>query len=129
MLHRATGGLHIVGMANDRVTTLMRQIAGMKGLNRVVQFLQILAALAGSEDCEPSANASFVADACLFDQERITHGCQTLNSKVEESLRLSEAARIVKLREDAFSRFFRTHPAKTFPEFVNELIIGRACSQ
>jgi transcriptional regulator GlxA family with amidase domain len=128
MLHRATGGLHIVGMTNDRVTALMRQIAGMKGLDRVVQFLQILAALAGSEDCEPIASASFVADACLFDQERMDRVFQFLNSKVEEPLRLSEAARIVKLREDAFSRFFRTHTSKTFPEFVNELRIGRACS-
>ena len=53
---------------------------------------------------------------------------QFLNSKVEEPLRLSEAARIVNLSEGAFSRFFRLHTGKTFPEFVNELRIGRACT-
>ena len=53
---------------------------------------------------------------------------QFLNSKVGESLRLSEAALIVNLSEGAFSRFFRLHTSKTFPEFVNELHIGRACS-
>jgi AraC-like DNA-binding protein len=41
---------------------------------------------------------------------------------------LAEAARIVHLSEGAFSRFFRLHTSKTFPEFVNELHIGRACS-
>ena len=127
MLHRATGGLHIVGMTNDRVTALMRQIAGMKGLDRVVQFLQILAALAGSEDCEPIASASFVADARLFDQERMHRVFQFLNSKGKEPVRLSEAARILSLSEGAFSRFFRMHTGKTFPQFVNELRIGQAC--
>jgi AraC-like DNA-binding protein len=42
-------------------------------------------------------------------------------------LRLSEAAQLVHLSEGAFSRFFKTHTGKTFPCFVNELRIGRAC--
>ena len=29
--------------------------------------------------------------------------------------------------EGAFSRFFREHSGRTFPEFVNQLRIGRAC--
>jgi len=32
------------------------------------------------------------------------------------------------LSEGAFSRFFRGHTGKTFPQFLNELRIGRACS-
>ena len=31
------------------------------------------------------------------------------------------------MSEGAFSRFFRTHIGKTFPAFVNDLRIGRAC--
>jgi AraC-like DNA-binding protein len=33
----------------------------------------------------------------------------------------------VHLSEGAFSRFFRAHAGKTFPEFINELRVGRAC--
>ena len=40
----------------------------------------------------------------------------------------SQAAGIVHLSEGAFSRFFREHTGKTFPQFVNELRIGKACS-
>src|ERR1035437_9797110 len=100
----------------------------MKGMDRVLQFLQILAALAGSEDCEPIASPGFAANASLFDQERMDRVFQFLNGKVGEPVRLSEAARIVNLSEGAFSRFFRMHTGKTFPEFVNELRIGRACT-
>ncbi len=53
---------------------------------------------------------------------------QFLNSQLGADVRLSEAARIVHLSEGAFSRFFRAHTGKTFPQFVNELRIGRACT-
>jgi AraC-like DNA-binding protein len=128
LLHQATRGLHIVGKTHDKVTGLMKQLAGLKGMDRVVQFLQILAALAGSEDCEPIASSGFAGDNSLFDQERMDRVFQFLNSRVGEPVRLSEAARIINLSEGAFSRFFRMHTGKTFPEFVNELRIGRACS-
>jgi AraC-like DNA-binding protein len=127
LLRRAARGLHIVGKTKSKVTVAMKQMAGMKGMDRVVQFLQILAMLAGSEDCEPIASASFVADARLFDQERMDRVFQFLNSKGKEPVRLSEAARILSLSEGAFSRFFRMHAGKTFPQFVNELRIGQAC--
>ena len=128
LLHRATRGLHIVGKTRDKVAALMKPMAGLKGMDRVLQFLQILVTLAGSEDCEPIASPGFAADNSLFDQERMDRVFQFLSSKVGEPVRLSEAARIVNLSEGAFSRFFRLHTGKTFPEFVNELRIGRACS-
>ena len=128
LLHRAGRGLHIVGKTHGKVTAIMKHMAGLKGMDRVLQFLHILAALADSEDCEPIASAGFAVDTSLYDQERMDRVFQFLNSKVGEPVRLSEAARIVNLSEGAFSRFFRLHTGKTFPEFVNELRIGRACT-
>jgi AraC-like DNA-binding protein len=128
LLHRARRGLHIVGKTHGKVAALMKHMADLKGMDRVLQFLQILAALAGSEDCEPIASPGFAADTSLYDQERMDRVFQFLNRKVGEPMRLSEAARIVNLSEGAFSRFFRLHTGKTFPEFVNELRIGRACT-
>jgi AraC-like DNA-binding protein len=128
LLHRARRGLHIVGKTHGKVAALMKHMADLKGMDRVLQFLQILAALAGSEDCEPIASPGFAADTSLYDQERMDRVFQFLNRKVGEPMRLSEAAQIVNLSEGAFSRFFRLHTGKTFPEFVNELRIGRACT-
>jgi AraC-like DNA-binding protein len=128
LLHRAGRGLHVVGKTHDKTTELMKHMAGLQGMDRVLQLLQILVRLAGSEDCEPIASPGFGANASPFDQERMDRVFQFLNSKIGEPLRLSEAARIINLSEGAFSRFFRMHTGKTFPEFVNELRIGRACS-
>jgi AraC-like DNA-binding protein len=128
LLHRAGRGLHIVGKTHGKVTALMNQMADLRGMERVLLFLQILVALAGSEDCEPIASSGFAAETSLYDQERMDRVFQFLNGHLAQTVRLAEAARIVHLSEGAFSRFFRTHTGKTFPEFVNELRIGRACS-
>jgi AraC-like DNA-binding protein len=117
-----------VGKTHGQVTALMNRMADLRGMERVLQFVQILVVLAGSEDCEPIASPGFAADASLFDQERMDRVFQFLNGKVGDPVRLSEAARIINMSEGAFSRFFRMHTGKTFPEFVNELRIGRACS-
>jgi AraC-like DNA-binding protein len=128
LLHQAKRGLHIVGKTHATVTALMNHMADLGGMERVLQFLQILVVLAGSEECEPIASPGFAADTSLYDQERMDRVFQFLNSQFREAVRLAEAARIVHLSEGAFSRFFRAHTGKTFPEFVNELRIGRACN-
>ena len=127
LLQSAARGLHIVGGTRDKVSELMRKMTGSKGMERLLDFLRILALLAASTDCEPIASPSFQADAHLFDQERMDRVYQFLTSGMSGDLRLAEAARLVHLSEGAFSRFFRAHTGKTFPRFVNELRIGRAC--
>jgi AraC-like DNA-binding protein len=128
LLHHAVQGLHIVGKTRGKVAALMRQMADVKGMERVLLFLQILVALANSEECEPIASPGFGADSTLYDQERMDRVFQFLNSQAGRAVRLVEAARVIHLSEGAFSRFFRLHTGKTFPEFMNELRIGRACA-
>lgn len=128
LLHQSKRGLHIVGRTHAKVAALMNHMDDLKGMDRVLQFLQILVTLAASNDCEPIASPGFVADTSLYDEERMDRVFQFLNSQLGQAVRLAEAARIVHLSDGAFSRFFRLHTGKTFPEFVNELRIGRACS-
>lgn len=128
LMLRASRGLHIVGKTHGKVAALMGHMTAVKGMARVALFLQILVVLASSEDSEPIASLGFAANINLYDQERMDRVFQFLNSQLERDLRLSEAARIVHLSEGAFSRFFRVHTGKTFPQFVNELRVGRACA-
>jgi AraC-like DNA-binding protein len=127
LLHQAKRGLHIVGKTRVKVSTMMKDMANMEGMERIVKFLQILTVLAASNDCKPIASVGFVSDASLFDQERMDRVFQFLNAKFSEPVRVSDVARTLNLSEGAFSRFFRIHTGKTFPEFINELRIGRAC--
>jgi AraC-like DNA-binding protein len=127
LLESAARGLHVTGPTRDAVSALMLQMAASTGLRRVIQFLELLGLLANSPDCHPIASATFAVESSLFDQERMNQVFQFLNSHLGQAIRLSEAARMVGLSEGAFSRFFRLHTGKTFPEFLNELRISRAC--
>jgi AraC-like DNA-binding protein/quercetin dioxygenase-like cupin family protein len=128
LLHAAKRGLHIVGRTRVKVAALMNRMAEVNGVDRVMHFLQILTTLTDPKDCEPIASSVFAADSSLFDQERMDRVFQFLNGRMGQPIRRAEAARVVNLSEGAFSRFFRLHTGKTFPEFVNELRVGRACS-
>ena len=126
-LRNAERGLQIMGPTCKRIRLLMKKMDRSKGLDRIVQFLQVLNCLADSKDCHPIASPDFVANRQLYDQERMDRVFQFLTSHLERDIRLREAAKLANLSDSAFSRFFRGHTGKTFPQFVNELRIGRAC--
>jgi AraC-like DNA-binding protein len=128
LLGRAQRGLHIVGKTRARVSVLMNKMTEFTGMERIVQFLQILTTLAASEECEPIASAGFAIKTSVLDQQRMERVFELLMGETDESVRLSDAARVINLSEGAFSRFFRKHTGKTFPGFRNELRVGRACA-
>lgn len=123
----ATRGLHVVGPTRKKVSEVMKKMAESRGVERLAQFLHILGLLAHSKDCHPIASPNFAPDLAVYDQERMDRVFQFLTSRIEQEVHLSEAAQLIHLSEGAFSRFFRAHTGKTFPEFINELRIGRAC--
>jgi AraC-like DNA-binding protein len=127
LLRRAQRGLHITGKTHAKVTVLMNQMADIQGMERIVKFLQILVTLAASEECDPIASSHFAAKT-IFDHERMDRVFQFLVSAADGPVRLSDAAHVINLSEGAFSRFFRIHTGKTFPGFMNELRVGRACT-
>jgi AraC-like DNA-binding protein len=123
----AARGLHVVGQTRKKVGEVMKRMADTKGVERIAQFLHILGLLTASKDCHPIASPNFAPNLELYDQERMDRVFQFLTSRIGQEVHLSEVAQLVHLSEGAFSRFFRAHTGKTFPEFVNELRIGRAC--
>lgn len=127
LFKRATRGLHVGGHTRQVIAGQLSAMRELAGMERIIQALRILDVLAASDECEPLASASFALESHPFDQERMNRVFQFLSSRLGEVIRLSEAARVVGLSEGAFSRFFRAHTGKSFPEFLNELRIGRAC--
>jgi len=127
LLERARLGLRIIGPTRDRVAAIMQEMPNVSGLRRIISFLSILETLAASRDCRPLASRAFAAAGKSFDQERMNRVCEFIRDRLDQPVFLPELAKFVHLSPGAFSRFFRAHTNKTFPEFVNELRVGRAC--
>lgn len=127
LLNRASLGLHVSGRTRDEVALMMEKMLHVNPVERIALFLTVLDTMARSRRCTPIASPGFVPSPVSYDQERINCVYLWINEHLDQPIRLPDAARVVHLSDGAFSRFFRAHLGKSFPEFVNELRIGRAC--
>ncbi|MBI5393698.1 MAG: helix-turn-helix transcriptional regulator [Verrucomicrobia bacterium] len=127
LLRRAAVGLRFTGRTRDQAAALMREMDTVRGMRRVVLFLRILEALAFSSESRAIASSGFAAQQNPFNEERMNRVFQFIDERLDEPLQIGDAARVANLSAGAFSRFFHQHTARTFPAFVNELRIGRAC--
>ncbi len=127
LLERSARGLHVVGPTREAVGRRLAELGALAGFDRLLCFFQILGTMADSNDCHPIASAGFTAQPDRYDQDVMNRIFGLLNGDQAGEIRLPEAARRIGMSERAFSRFFRLHTGKTFPEFRNELRVGRAC--
>ncbi|MDD4869103.1 MAG: AraC family transcriptional regulator [Kiritimatiellae bacterium] len=127
LFQRASVGLYFTGKTREQAVELMMQMKGTTGLHRMVIFLSIFDLLASSREYHSIASPGYSSELNPFSQERMNKVIQYINEHMDQSICLEDAARLVHLSTGAFSRFFHQHTARTFPAFVNELRIGRAC--
>lgn len=127
MLGRSVNGLCIAGPTRKQIAAMLMEMLKLRGPRRIALFVAVLDALAQSRSCRTIASAGFSASLTSYEQERISRICQFIDENYHHSIRLGDAAKLAHMSEGAFSRFFRTHIGKTFPAFVNDLRIGRAC--
>ncbi len=127
LLKRASSGLRFTGRTRQEVERLMFEMREAGSLRRLVLFLGILEVLASSSESRSIVSPGYTADLSPFHQERMDRVIRSINQRLDEPIRLRDLARLAGLSEGAFSRFFRLHSGRTFPIFVNQLRIGRAC--
>jgi AraC-like DNA-binding protein len=127
LLARAANGLHVTGAARKQVASMLQEMLRIRGVRRIALFLTLLDTLAQSRSCKTIASPGFTTPITSREQERIGRICQFIDENYHRPIRLAEVARLAHVSEGAFSRFFRSHMGKTFPAFVNDLRIGRAC--
>ena len=127
LLKRASVGLQFAGKTRHRVARLMSDMRAAGGLRRLALFLTALEALATSSECRAIASPAYTTEPSPFGQERMERVLRFINERLDQTIRVREVARLAGLSEGAFSRFFRLHSGRTFPAFVNQLRVGRAC--
>jgi AraC-like DNA-binding protein len=127
LLKRASVGLQFTGKTRERVARLMSDMRAASSLRRLALFLTALEALASSTEARAIASPGYTTELSPFNQGRMERVLRFINERLDQPIRMGEAARLAGLSEGAFSRFFRLHSGRTFPTFVNQLRIGRAC--
>lgn len=127
LFKRAQLGLRFAGQTRERAARLMLDMRATTGLRRLAQLLTVLEMLASGSECHALAAPGYTAELNPFNQERMDRVFRFVADRLDQPVNRQEVARRAGLSEGAFSRFFRLHSGRTFPEFVNELRVGRAC--
>lgn len=125
LFERSLCGLEIAGATNKKVSGKLHDIVGLSGLKRWLCLVDILLDIAESRTVTAITKSPLVG----FNEKESRRLCNVFDwilANFEKDIRLSEAAAIAEMNENAFSRFFSQRTRKTFSGFVQELRLQKA---
>ena len=125
LLERASTGMDIYGDTNKSVNRKLFDVVARSGLKRWLTLVDILTEIAESDEVAPITKTSMVG----YNEKESTRLCRVLDwvtANFDQDIKLSEAAAIAEMHENAFSRFFSLRTRKPFSVFIQELRLQRA---
>lgn len=126
LLEKASRGLNIIGETNKIVSRKLYELLELNGFAQWLKFLEILNTIAESNEYTCiSTNA--VAGKNEFESDRLNKVIDFVMKNFSEDIYISEAASLINMAENSFSRYFSKRTGKTFASFVTEIRLTHAC--
>ncbi len=125
LFERSLYGLDIYGETYERVSRKLQEIVSLTGLKRWLCLIEILLDIAESKTLSPITRTPHIG----YNEKESKRLCSVIDwisANFEKEIRLSEAAQIAQMNENAFSRFFSLRTRITFSAFVQELRLQKA---
>lgn len=125
LFEHSSHGLDIFGETYQRVSQKLHDILSLSGLKRWLCLIEILQDIAESKSLVPITSTHHIG----YNEKESKRLCSVfdwITANYAKEIRLSEAAQIAQMNENAFSRFFAMRTRKTFSRFVQELRMKKA---
>lgn len=135
LLARAAPGLAVQGDTRAEIQQQLLRLHGASPPRRIAVFIDVLGTLlaqldAGAGDLRPlsgAGGAPQLGQAPLRGgARRIDRVLNWIESRLEQELRVDDAAAVAHVSPAAFGRFFRREVGKSFTEYVNDARCGWA---
>ncbi len=126
LLERARYGVEFFGVG-ERVQNDFRRIRDLSGVDRLAEFLKLLAALAKNNAYQLLSSAqmqSYDDDASLA---KINAVFNYILENYNKEISADALAATLGMSQSKFSRFFRKATGNNFTAFVNHIRINKAC--
>ena len=125
LLQRCHQGLIVKGNTAKMISWLAEDLITLKGFQRWQSFLEILSQLADSTETEQITTTIQVAYN-EKESARLGDLFEWISLNYSSPMRLSDAARVASMSENAFSRYFAQRTGKTFSSYIQELRLQKA---
>lgn len=126
LLKDSMRGLRFSGRTRQKAASLMRQLPGMEGPERILGFLQLLMALSRDGEREFLAEAGYSDSASREANSRIDRVCRYIEQNFQQPLPLAQIARLANMSPAPFCRFFKRITQLTLSEYINRTRIDHA---
>jgi AraC-like DNA-binding protein len=127
LLDRSVRGLDFTGRTNASAAVLMKELVRLKGFDRVLCLLQVLHLLAMADERECRAiSGQMITGQNDTESERLHKVFEFVMNNFHREIRMAEAAALVCMAENSFSRYFSRRTRKPFSQFVTEYRLNHA---
>ena len=127
LLEKDIAGVLIKGNTKAKIISRMKQCAAADGLNRLLQFINILDLIANSEEIQVVDHHFAGFTASPAETERFRKVFSFLIENYQQEINLKTVAKIANLTPTAFCRYFKNITRKTLMSIVTEFRINQAC--
>ncbi len=127
LLQVASQGARFKQPVTKQVQEMMLQLLDMPPFKKLVQLLEILDLLAGTEEKQLLCEHGFSYPLNYGDNQRINVVYNYVQEHYDEKITLADIAGLVHMNEESFSRFFSRIIRKPFFTFLNEYRVNMAC--
>jgi AraC-like DNA-binding protein len=125
LFQQSLQGLDISGETYKTISHKLYEIVYLSGLKRWLCLIEILQELSESKNLIPITKTTHIGYN-EKESKRLCNVFEWVTTNFEKDIKLSEAAQIAHMNENAFSRFFSLRTRKTFSGFVQELRLQKA---
>jgi AraC-like DNA-binding protein len=126
-LLKAGVGYRITGSTQSQLIQLMRELIFLKGITKLIQFMQVLKVLSDSNELTPLSITSAHANLTIAEGKRMNDILQFTFRESNRKIKIQEVAEVANLSQEAFCRYFKVRTRKTYTNFLNEVRISNAC--
>jgi len=126
LLKDADNGIWFKGPKASRVASVLERMANTNGLDSYILLLKVFNLLLKIEDREYLTLPSSLPNAYEKDQDQINKVYEYVFQKMQEGIKLKEAASLVYMEPSSFCRYFKKKTNQTFMEYVKNVRIGIA---
>nr|WP_293834873.1 AraC family transcriptional regulator [uncultured Arsenicibacter sp.] len=126
MLHRAKYGILFSEEFQQRIGRKMERLLTRSGMERIIDWLQILNELSYDTEAVLLASDSYQLTPNEAETERMKRVLEHMLHNFRKEIRIDEIASIAGMAPAAFCRYFRKRTNKSFVEYLNELRISHA---
>jgi AraC-like DNA-binding protein len=126
LFNQSVKGIDINGKTNQLISKKLEEIVHLSGRKRWFCLMEILVLLAESKELTPICKTSMIGNN-EKESKRLSVVMNWILQNYEKDIRVTKAAEMCDMSENAFSRFFSQRTRKTFSGFVTELRLHKAC--